>query len=324
MTRRRAVGVRRKGAGWESYLRIHGRLHRRSWPLSTPLPLMQQWRDAQRAIYGPRKAASGTFAADVDRYLRLCAPAPWRRPKLEKWLTAFGARPRHAITADDIRRTLADWAADGYQPSTLILLRAVLSHVWTVLDGRNGVNPVRDVPRPVSPPLVVRSLDYETIDRIFAALRPSASKARLMLLAYVGLRPVQIQRLTPADVDLAKRRIAVSGAKGADSRVLPLTAAGVEAVRLFATTTAWGKFCTSGLRRTFREAALRAGVTDDRMTPYMLRHAYGTELVRAGADAQAVAELLTHNSLRMLRRYTLAAIPGRQLEAVEHFNRRRK
>ncbi len=236
----------------------------------------------------------------------------------------FAHRPRHAITSDDITATLAQWRAEGYAQSTLILLRMVLSNVWTVLDGKNAVNPVRDVPRPTEPPLAVRALDYADIDRILAAMQPSASKARLAMMAYTGMRPVQLKRLTPGDVDLERASVTVPGVKGGASRVLPLTTGGIEAARLFVAMAAWGTFDTSGLRRTMREAAFRAGIQNDRMTPYMLRHSFGTELVRAGADAQAVAEMLTHSSLRMLRRYTLAAIPSRQDAAVELFNSRRR
>ena len=49
----------------------------------------------------------------------------------------------------------------------------------------------------------------------------------------------------------------------------------------------------------------RAAGLADQVTPHVLRHTFGTDLVRAGTDLVTVAELLGHASLDSTRIYTL-------------------
>ena len=52
----------------------------------------------------------------------------------------------------------------------------------------------------------------------------------------------------------------------------------------------------------------------ERITPHVLRHSFGTDLVRSGADLATVAELLGHTSLDSTRIYMLPA--GDDLDAA--------
>lgn len=52
------------------------------------------------------------------------------------------------------------------------------------------------------------------------------------------------------------------------------------------------------------DARDRAGITDAHLTGHSLRHSFGTELVRGGANIRAVQELMRHSSLQTTQRYT--------------------
>ncbi|MET9199038.1 tyrosine-type recombinase/integrase [Gordonia sp. NPDC003585] len=56
-------------------------------------------------------------------------------------------------------------------------------------------------------------------------------------------------------------------------------------------------------------------------TPHCLRHHYGTELVRGGADLRVVQELMRHSSLATTAIYT-AVSDDRKREAIERLAQR--
>jgi integrase/recombinase XerD len=52
------------------------------------------------------------------------------------------------------------------------------------------------------------------------------------------------------------------------------------------------------------DARERAGIVDKQLTGHSLRHSFGTELVRRGANIRAVQELMRHASLATTQGYT--------------------
>lgn len=52
------------------------------------------------------------------------------------------------------------------------------------------------------------------------------------------------------------------------------------------------------------KAKVRAGITDPKLTPHSLRHAFGTDLVEQGVDIRVVQELLVHENLSTTQIYT--------------------
>jgi integrase len=191
-------------------------------------------------------------------------------------------------------------------------------HLWTVLDGKHRPNPVRSVPKfrpPAAPP---RAISYATIRTILDALRPSATKARLLVLAHTGLPHAQIMQLTPADVDLAARTVTVHGRRkgaGTGSSIRPLSREAVAAFALFAQMNAWGPFSTSSLRTRFRAACVAAKVPP--LTPYVLRHSYGTQLLRLTGDLHATQALMGHSDPRQTQRYASGASDARLTAAIQ-------
>jgi integrase len=126
---------------------------------------------------------------------------------------------RSALTTDDVTRVLHGWRAAGLAAETCNKRRTALLALFHALDGRGGSNPVRQAPKFRAPDPLPRGLAYDQIEKALAQLPRCKTKARLTLMAYTGMRPGQIMRLTPDDWDHRLHMITVPGtAKGRGTR----------------------------------------------------------------------------------------------------------
>jgi len=171
------------------------------------------------------------------------------------------------------------------------------------------------------------------------------NKARLMVMAYVGLPHAQIRALNRRDVDLDRASVMVKGrkkGKGTRAQRLPLTTRGVLAFRHFIEADAFERERSNGRRTAFsassarqlwwraiRRMVDRVAANDWRAAkqllqdlrafrarPYDLRHSYLTESWLAGKDLSATQLLAMHSDARMTRRYTLAAVDERLVDVA--------
>jgi integrase/recombinase XerC len=269
------------------------------------------WRDAQ--LLGPsRPVHRGTFAADVTAYLsRVSAMTTYdeRERHLNLWIAALGGnRPRGSITATEVDVVLQGWLAAGLAPQTVKLRRGALAHVWSVLDGKHAPNPVRDSRKPPPRPVEARGLTLETVQTILGAMRPSQTKVRLWILATTGLPHRQIGLLKAEHIDWAGQMVQAAPrrkGKGAAGGWRPVPAAAIEALRELDKQKLYGAFSPSTMHRAFRLACAKAGI-QTKLTPYDLRHSYGTWLYDATGDLATVARLMGC-SLKTAERYTMGA-----------------
>lgn len=320
-------GCAKTAHGWLCQVRIHGRRYTQRFPADTPREVLQRWLTAQQMAHrhDRYRRASGLLRDDVQTYLQAVAAMPTikdRRRQMAYWVEALGARRRDSLTAADIAAQLQTWRG-RWSASTCNQLRAALAHLWTVLDGRGARNPVRDVAKLALPRPAPRDLAWEDIARVLASMRPSASRARLQVLATTGLPPRQIGLLTAADVDLEGRLLRAPGrAKGAGApgRTLPLSDAAVQAFQALAAQDAWGAFSSSSLRKAWVTACQRVLGRRD-VSPYALRHAFAARVYAASGDLHAVGALLLHSSSSLTARYALAAVPDRLRKAVDSTQR---
>ena len=220
--------------------------------------------------------------------------------------------------------------AEGLAASTVKHRRTALPYLWHRLDGEDAANPVRRSLIPAEPDPEPRGLPYSTVQRILAAMpdrgqairgqaRDTASKtkARLALMAYSGFSPATIMRLRPQDVRWDAGAVFVRGrrkGRGTKGQVIPLTSAGLEALRRFDELECWGSFSTSSAWRSFQRACAKLDLTG--LRPYDLRHSFGTAVYAATGDLRATQQLLGHASRTTTDRYTLAAVPERLKVAV--------
>jgi integrase len=331
MARALPTGVTQTERGFRVFVRVRlgtgvYDLRSKTFPPTAPLTVMKAWREAQRVkarAEAPLAAPRGTFADDVDRYLRLVAAMPtlaWRTRDLAAWKAVFGSRRRSAITVNDIRAQLQEWRARGpvvrYVPRTKEWRelaqplsasacnhrRTALLHLWTTLDGKAAPNPVRDVAPFHEPPPVPRARDLATVAAALATLKSPKQRARALVLLWTGIRGnSELSKMTKAHVDLERGLCHVPTAKGGTARIVPLNEAGVQAWKDFIKANAWGEYDKDALRLSIRRACARAGIADVRA--YDLRHTIATSYLGAGADLADVQQMLGHTTPRMTRRY---------------------
>ncbi len=217
-----------------------------------------------------------------------------------------------------------DWAVRDYRtylvtvakraPSTVNKAMAALDDFYT-WKGLGPANAKRQeltarAPRALSPRAMIRYL------RAVEAC-PSARDRAIALLPYcAGLRVSEIAALDVDDVAKSARKgeLRVVG-KGEKTRTVPIHA------RLREALTAWlaerpatdsrALFLTRiGTRPTPEavndviSAITRAGGLDEHVTVHVLRHCFGTNLVRDGVDLPTVADLMGHSRLETTRRYS--------------------
>lgn len=310
------IGHKRDRYGWRVFVKVHGRQREKRFPTDTPYKRREAWRQetavALRALIPD--SVTGTFAADVQRYLALVAAMPTlaeRTRHLQLWIDRFGDQDRARLTASDIRAILQAWRASGLSAATCNKRRTALMHLWTVLDGKGASNPVRDVPKfPVDDPLP-RGKDPHTIDAGLRRATRSRSRACCRVLLWTGMRPAELARAQPDDLDLQAKTLIVRTAKGGRTRVIPLTSQAVSAWREFQRAACWQHVPQAAPLNRWLKA--RTGL-DIRV--YDLRHAYGTALARRGTRLDVIAALMGHSTLELTRRYTLAAVTPDALTAT--------
>lgn len=267
-----------------------------------------------------RAEADETFAADVERYLLTISSAGHRRNSqgyLQHWVRHLGDRARNSITDVDAQTAFAKITVS---PATKIHLRRALINFYDVLNGKSGYNPGRAIAKPPKPEEVVRDLPWADIEAMFAAMQPSKAKARLRLIAYVGLPQKQIKLLRPSDLRLDRRELVVHPRRkgaGVAGQVQALSDAALAALQEFVRVDAFGTFQNLQLVRAFHSAARRAGVTlREGARPYDLRHSYLTEIARSGADIRDIATLGMHSTLEQAARYIKGVASERATKAI--------
>lgn len=337
--------------GTLAHIKIHGVLHRKHFPAGTPPDAIKAWLLTTQMRFRVLKVApTGLFADDAEAYLATVKAMPSyadRALHIREWVEVFGDKRRHAITADQIAAQLAHWRTatrevtitrrqtDKPAKTRMVTLsasavnkrRTALMHLFSRLDGKSAPNPVKDVPKYQEPPPAPRGLPYEAIRVLWSVMGDTATRARLQVMAYIGLPHAQIAQLTQAHHNRTTRTVTVQGRKkgrGTKTVILPLTADGDKALRAMDRTDAWGAFSRSQVRRDFRAACRKVpalAAIADTLTPYDLRHSFGTEVYRVSGDIRATQALMQHSSSTLTNRYTMGAVDARVAAAIKGFGR---
>lgn len=338
-------GITRTSKGWRIYVsRGPGQPpFTKRFPPSTSLDDVKAEREKakSRQTAGLHHTPRESFEEDVKRYLRdyfagRSVDARTERERhLTLWHTALAHAPRgesvlgadfvrSAVTRDDISRVLQQWRTT-LQADTCNKRRTALLALYHALDGRGGQNPVREIPKFRAPDPLPRGRSYADIEKAFDQLPLCKTKARLQVLAYTGMRPGQLMALQPRDWDHREHVVTVpSSGKGRGTKpyTIPLMGRAREALKLFDTLDAWGRFTWAPMNRMWQAAWRAAKLQEPAPVVYDLRHSFGSAIYRATGDIQAARKLLGHSSLRMTERYTLAAVGDQQVAAIAAFQRR--
>lgn len=211
------------------------------------------------------------------------------------------------ITTDDIVAWLSHLPSAETKWSYFTHLRALF--LWLEISGRRPNNPLFGMHAPKRPKYRPRPIAVEHIETVLASHLRKKTRCMIHLAFNCGLRVSEIAKVRGQDFDLAAKQFTVEG-KGGKLALLPINDG---LIPLFATmprTGYWfpaangGHIKPASVSDTIQRAFRRNGIN---MTSHQLRHSYGTELLRHGADLRVVQELLRHESIQTTALYTRVA-----------------
>jgi len=152
-----------------------------------------------------------------------------------------------------------------------------------------------------------------TIDEISGMLTSGAyRRTRIMIVLgyFHGLRAHEIAKVRSRDFDLDAGILTVVG-KGGVEREIPIHSVLRDEIPTMPADGWWfparggreGHIHWKSVSDLMTKAKKRAGITARRKTGHSLRHSFGTELVKGGADLRTTQELLGHASLATTQIY---------------------
>jgi integrase/recombinase XerD len=229
----------------------------------------------------------------------------WPRVVLRaaRWSAADPAE----LTAEQVIDYLAALPSAGTRQTYFTALHAW--HRWLIGTGRRADNPLDGLRRPRAPRREAHPVATDHLTVLLQSGIRRRTRTAVLLCAYQGLRVHEAVKIRGEDVDLIGSRFRVAGKGGVDvwRPLHPLVAA--EAKRY----PRRGYWFPSPIHpnRPIRRESLSAVISRamDRCgvpgTAHSLRHWLGTELLRSGANARTVQEVLRHASLATVQIYTL-------------------
>jgi integrase/recombinase XerD len=227
-----------------------------------------------------------------------------------------------AASTDDVARLGAQWA--DLSGATIARRAAALRRFFGFLvdDGLRNDDPSAALPRPRLERPLPRILDEAEVARMFEAAEDRAASgegtalrnlALLELLYGSGLRATELVSLPRGAVRSGQPFLILSG-KGSKERMVPISSRADAAVRNWLehvpANAIWlfpgGKAHLSRVRlfQIVRQMAADAGISPDRVSPHVLRHAFATHLLSGGADLRVLQSLLGHADIATTQIYT--------------------
>lgn len=264
----------------------------------------------------------------VDRFLDMMAAEAGAsghtlsayRNDLDRASEAVGSLAK--ASAADLSHLGSLWAE--LAPSTIARRSAALRRFFGFLvdEGLRRDDPSLALPRPRLERPLPRILDEEDVRRMFEAAEDRASSgepiavrnlALLELLYGSGLRASELVGLPRGAVRPGQPFLMVRG-KGAKERLVPISSRAQTAVGTWMEqvpiSASWlfpsGKSHLSRVRlfQIVRAMAADAGISSERVSPHVLRHAFATHLLSGGADLRVLQSLLGHADIATTQIYT--------------------
>lgn len=231
------------------------------------------------------------------------------------------------VTLFDLRRHLG---RPGITAGTRRTERGALVAFFRFLleDDFRGDDPTARLAPVTAPKGTPRPFTRAQIDAMLESGAYRKTRAMILLGYFQGFRVSQIGAVHGSDIDHLTNTIRTVG-KGNKERRLPMHPVIAELATTMPAADWWfpargtrtGHVRGSSVTDLITKAKIRAGITDPKLTPHSLRHAYGTDLVEAEVDIRVVQELMMHESLATTQIYTgvserrkraaVDALPGR-------------
>lgn len=184
-------------------------------------------------------------------------------------------------------------------------------HRWLLATGRRTDNPLDGLRRPRAPRRVPHPVATGHLEKLLTSGIRRRTRTAILLCAYEGLRVHEAAKVRGEDIDFVGQRFRVVG-KGGVEKWLPLHPVIAVEARRYPRRGYWfpsrihpGRpIRRDSLSGVISLAMRRCGIPG---TAHSLRHWFGTELLRARANAREAQELLRHASLATIQIYTLVA-----------------
>ena len=282
---------------------------------------------------------TGEDRALVDRFLdMLAAEAGASRNTLLAYRSDLAAAAETLPTlgeadAEQLGRLGPAWSE--LSPATVARRAAALRRFYGFLheEGLRRDDPSAALPRPATERPLPRILETHEVDAMFTAAEERAAsgqptalrnQALLELLYGSGLRATELVSLPRGALRKGQPFLILRG-KGAKERLVPISDRALAAVGKWlphvpansAYLFPGGKAHLSRVRlfQVVREMAALAGISPDRVSPHVLRHAFATHLLAGGADLRVLQALLGHADIATTQIYTHVD-SGRLVELV--------
>jgi hypothetical protein len=387
------TGITRTATGYRAFVwvpwpgypdgRIRSKRFTRTPTYEPTLKEIEEWREDRRVEARKKKGddpipVGDGFLADADRYLEIVQHMVGfkdRRRHIREWAALFGERDKNEIPPHEIRAQRDRWLTVGpkrvlvkpdgkparweireipLSASTVNQKLRALENLYTVLGGRDGYNPVREVDEAEPPeelPLgQTFALAYEILRHMPDVTRSkkdeareagSLSRIRYEAMLMTGFPPKQLGLLQPEHVNWTvpsvtpPKRSKGRRARRARARrkVKPrqLMPAAVPVLKRFFAMGANVPFSATSLGRSVKRAIRTANKARarGRLPPIpetlrlydLTRHTFGTEVFRLTKNLLLVKDLMGHATTEQSERYAQAAIQEHQVDSVAKLSR---
>ncbi len=215
--------------------------------------------------------------------------------------------------------TLYGWAThlgEQYAPATvrrkLDSLSSLLTHLRNL--GVIDSNPLATVPRPKRTRRIPDPPSTKECQQLLAACQTARERVILALLLFAGLRKSELIGLDHSGLDEDLSEVRIRNGKGGHQRVIPLHNTVRDAMAEYLgehgrregpliISRAETRLGSTSFQRLFRRVVKRAGLEERGLTIHSLRHAFASQLVKAGVDVATVAELMGHSNISTTSAY---------------------
>ncbi|MCP3897719.1 MAG: tyrosine-type recombinase/integrase [Moraxella sp.] len=226
------------------------------------------------------------------------------------------------LKIDQIDDFLAQFLV-GFAPATCRLyrgcLKGFLRHLYQHKNGRNLAPLVvgKRLYAQQKPPKFLRPAE---VKKLFAGLSLSSpcairTYATVHLAYLLGLRPVEIHRISLDDICFTKAELRIKRRKNDNPMVLPIPSAALKAISVYmigarpksrcrtlflSHQSPHGPLCAGAVAYYMTAAIRQAGLTG---TAYWLRHTYAQNLLESGATIFEIKQMLGHDKIESTKVY---------------------
>ena len=248
----------------------------------------------------------------LTRYLKEVTPLK-KRPHIESyrikaWLkTSLSQKLITQIKTSDLVIWRNAMIEKNYQPNTIRLHLAVLSHLYSIAQSEWGFeqlkNPVINLHKPKLPPARESRVSNEDIALLINNTDSPYLPNLIWLALYSGMRRSEIIKLQWQHIDWHRKSIYLMDTKNGGHRIIPLFDSIKDLLKPFLDSKGRVFPITEhAVTIAFRRAAQRAQLKN--ISFHTLRHEAISRFFEQGFTIPEVAMISGHKSWSMLRRYT--------------------